>query len=369
MSRGGRLIALLFVMLLDGAAHADDLLHRYEGDVLPYDPSAGWLNGFCDLPCREALEQGYFILRWPEPADLAAYTYLIAQPPTPSPTSLWAEWRFRSNHPLPRHSYTCDAEFSIRFKKASDLVSLYGNAVISFSGDEFVWRLPNNEFRTYRFESPDGVNYWFSVDGLIFRASYGMNDNGYSYLQFRGRGGCLDDWIPNMENAWDFVRFGTIGYGERIVSSDPPAGFVDARAHPSLDRCTIRYDSANYVYLDEITVEVTEGIAPIPIATRRLDNGPPDVVEILLDRPIPYHATTRFTFNDGTLSQSVEFTYAPGDANGDGRADLSDFFYFQTCFGVPSPSGPCLALDADANGAIELTDFAEFHDHFTSSNP
>jgi len=288
------------------------------------------------------------------------------------PPSLWVEWRFRSNHLIPPHSYTCDAWFTVTLGLIHDLVFLNGDAVVSFSGSHFVWHLPNNEFRTYRFESPDGVNYWFSVDGLVFRNSYGISTTGSSYLQFGGLGGCLDDWIPNMENAWDFVRFGTISYGERIVASDPPAGFVDARVHPSLDRFATTFDSPNYVYLDDIKVDVTDGVAPIPLQTRRLDNGPADVVEIVLDRPIPYNATTRFTFFDGVAENIIEYTFAPGDSNGDGQADLADFAFFQNCFGlgtVLSNLAPCAALDFDGDGDTDLLDFAEFQNLFNGSHP
>jgi hypothetical protein len=99
---------------------------------------------------------------------------------------------------------------------------------------------------------------------------------------------------------------------------------------------------------------------PIVIATRRLDNGPPDVVEIVLDTPIPYNATTRFTFNDGTLSQSLEFTYSPGDIDGDGQATLSDLAAFQNCFGSNPLIGVCPVLDFDQDGAIDLSDLALF---------
>ncbi len=387
------LATLVFVIV----AHADDVLYRYEGDVLPYDPSAGWFHGTCENSCTETIEDGYFILRWPGLGDWPSYGYRIAQPPVLPPPSLWVEWRFRSNHPMPPHSYTCDADFAIQYRNIVDLIFMYGDAVVSFSGSDFVWPLPNNEFRTYRFESPDGVNYWFSVDGLIFRLSYDEDgDNGSTSIRFLGAGGCLDDWIPNKENAWDFIRFGTIGYGERIVASHPPAGFVDARVHPAIDRFTITFDSPNYVYLDEITVEVTpanqsrdrEGAEadpnperkrrakdpalalgvlidapPIVTKTRRLDNGPTDVVEIVLDRPIPYNATTRFTFDDGTLAQTLNYTFAPGDADGDGRADLADFASFQNCFGlgtVLSNPAPCVAFDFDADGDIDLADFYGF---------
>lgn len=67
-------------------AWADDVLYRYEGDVLPYDESAGWsIANRCDPPCSEWLEDGHFVLRWPHANNLANYDYSIAEPPEPPP--------------------------------------------------------------------------------------------------------------------------------------------------------------------------------------------------------------------------------------------------------------------------------------------
>ena len=69
-----------------GASLADEVLYTYEGDVLPYDASAGWLVfDPCEYPCNESLADGRFILNWPEPGNLANYHYWIAQPPEGPP--------------------------------------------------------------------------------------------------------------------------------------------------------------------------------------------------------------------------------------------------------------------------------------------
>ncbi len=93
------------------------------------------------------------------------------------------------------------------------------------------------------------------------------------------------------------------------------AGVLDPHDYPGLDRFTVTFDSANYVYLNDITVEVTGGDTPVVIQTRRLENGDPETVEIVLDRPLTTDQTTTFTLNDaaGTLSDSatvnvVEYT-------------------------------------------------------------
>jgi len=67
-------------------SRADDTLYRYEGDVLPYDESAGWrVYDPCESPCTELLEDGHFVLFWPEAGDLANYAYRIAEPPDAPP--------------------------------------------------------------------------------------------------------------------------------------------------------------------------------------------------------------------------------------------------------------------------------------------
>ena len=357
-----RLIAVVLV----ATSHAtitfgDDILHRYEGDVPPYDESAGWNNyGPCVYPCSESLEDGHFVLRWPEAGGTATYNYMISEPPEPSPPSLWVEWRFRSNHPMGPYFYTCDAGFIVVYGEIGQSLFIYGDAVIPHEGSGGVRNLNIDEFHTYRFESVDGLNYWFSVDGEVFLVDSGNSQGERSLITFVGRGGCSSDQIPNKINEWDHVRFGTISYGEQIVSSDPPAGFVNAREHAPLDRFTVTFDSANYVYIDEIGVNVTSGVRPVVIQTRRLDNGDPETVEIVLDRPIPFDASTKFLFNDGATINRVIFTFAPGDTDGDGDADLRDFAAFQICFGLEPLTGACLALDSIADDSIDLADYAGF---------
>ena len=295
--------------LLYAPAGADDVLYRYEGDVFPHDPSAGWLIADpCEGFCAESIENGHFVLTWIDGGDLANYHLWIARGGDTPPPSLWVEWRFRSSQPFGGIFYTCDARFTINYGGMHDLLWMFGDTVFSFSGNGSVSGLDIEEFHTYRYESVDGINYRISVDGLVFIVGADNDPLGTHYLQFGGQGGCSVDLLPSY-NEWDFVRYGTIGFGERIIASDPPSGYLDPALYSDLDRFTVTFDSANYVYIDAITVEVTGGIAPEVIQTRRREADDVDTVEIVLDGPLPANETTRFIFDDGQATNVIEYWF------------------------------------------------------------
>ncbi len=329
-------------------SRADDLLYRYDCDVLPYDPSAGWVIGNpCVAPqCTESVSGGRFILDWPpDNGDIVNYDLTITPAGQPPPPALWVEWRFRSTLPLHPSHAGCDAWFDFVYDRIGDSVYLHGDAAVSFEGGQFILGLALNEFHTYRFESLDGLNYRVSVNGEVFITDVGVGPGGTrSRLQFIGRGACPLSITLGTHNEWDFIRYGTIGEGETIVTSNPPGGILDAEQYSSLDRFTITFDQPNYVYVNEITVEVLPNQyrpgapgsgavlsddylpdpnparqrwadhpalalgVPMVIATRRLDNGAPETVEIVLDRPLAVGTTTRFTFNTGGTPNTIEYT-------------------------------------------------------------
>ncbi len=131
--------AFVLVLLIAVAVRADETLYRYEGDVLPLDPSAGWEEfNPCDPPCSEFLEDGYFVRLWSVAGDFTSYAFRIAQPPDLPPPTLWVEWRFRSNFPLGPILFGCDAAFNLSYRNVSDLVYLTGDSIITFSGADFV---------------------------------------------------------------------------------------------------------------------------------------------------------------------------------------------------------------------------------------
>ena len=350
-------------------SYADDLLYGYDADALPHDPTAGWIVADpCDPPCTELLEDGHFVLFWPQPGNLANYDLTVAAPPALPPPAMWVEWSYRSNHLRGPFFDSCDGFFSIHVSGMSELVLMYGDSASSFSGNDVIFGLDPNEFHTYRFEHY-GFDYTITIDGNRFISDGENSPTGVHFLQFTGRGGCIDDSIPDMANEWDFIRYGTREYGEQLVNSTPPPGFVSASDYPDRTRFTVTFDSPNYVYVDDIAVAVANfpGVTPVapmnyPMVTqtRRLDNSPPEVVEIVFDKPIPHAATTRFTISDGVATNIIEYTLSPGDADGDGLATLADFAHFQNCFRPGSPSAFCKTFDLNRNAQLNLVDYLLF---------
>lgn len=347
---GYKSLGLFLVLGLYASVSADDLIYSYDGDVLPHEPSAGWeVLDPCEGGCSESLDSGHFVLDWGGAIDLAGYTFSISPPPT-----LWVEWRFASDQTFKTQSF-CDASFLIDYRSIGQELFLLGDAVVSFDGEDVLADLPIGVFRTFRFESLDGANHCFYVDGQLFTCGTQSGGDEFHSIRFKGNGGCNGDQLPTV-NRWDFIRYGTISSGEQIVASNPPPGFVDARTHARLDRFTVTFNEPNYVFIDEIAVATTRGGVPVVSKTRRLDNGSPETIEVVLDRPISFRASTRFAFDGGV----VVFSFVAGDTDGNGTADLVDFAAFQNCFGDESLAGVCMALDTDENGEIDLDDYFDF---------
>jgi hypothetical protein len=199
-----------------------------------------------------------------------------------------------------------------------------------------------------------------SADGIVFSEGYDCCQNlGHDYVQIHPMHRCWAGRPPEKRDDWDFVRYGIVSRGEQLIASGPPGGVLDARAHAGLDRFTVTFDAPNYVYVDEVTVEVTAGDPPGVAATRRYNHEGVETVEIVLDRPIPMGETTLFTFDDGVVVNVVEYSFVEGDTDGTGRVDLADVATFQRCFRVTEVVGACLALDLDHDDDVDLIDLVE----------
>lgn len=87
-----RRVFIFVFLFLATHARGDELLYRYEADVVPYDESAGWGNGLCDGPCSESLANGYFILTFAGGGDLPNYILRISLDPVEDPPPNRCGW-------------------------------------------------------------------------------------------------------------------------------------------------------------------------------------------------------------------------------------------------------------------------------------
>lgn len=289
-------------------AFADEVAYLYEGDVLPYDPSAGWIVANpCEAPaCSEGLESGHFVLEYgTSGGDLATYARFIVDNNGILPSTFWVEWRFRSNNPRNPSFPGCDGQFSIAYNEILDVAYLNSNAVVSREGGDSVTGLDPLLFQTHRFESLDGLSYRFSVNGIIYNENT-TNKQGSELgaIQFRGNGGCFLG--TNKKNEWDYVRHGTIDGDEQVISFDPAGN--PAVVEP-FDRFVMVFDRPGYVYIDDIEVTTTAGQVPVVKYTWRRENDGPETLEIVLEDFLPADETTTFRFP--TISGAPEVSYTP----------------------------------------------------------
>ncbi len=355
---------------------ADEILFRYEGDQLPYAKGAGFeIFNACEGPCSEQVEDGVFVLNWSVPNDTVNYGHWIATPDTPPPpNSLWVEWRFRSNHPVGPNAFTCDGKMFVQYRGIFESINMYGDIHIDLSGNHFVVGLEVEEFHTGRFKSPDGRHYQFSVDGEIFYEGEEFNPLPNHAVIMGGNGACED--FNNTINEWDYVRYGTISNGERVISIFPPRGFVSSLSIDGPERFQVTFDQPGYVYIDEINIASTNGTPPNVTKVWRTGDANPETVEIVLDGPLPDDALTTFSWQSGNVTNEVRYTTIRGDENADGVVDLLDFPIFAVCEetnGLDDQPTPlpefCRVFDFDGDDVISFTDFAAFQRAASANQP
>jgi hypothetical protein len=280
--------------------------------------------------------------------------------------------------PLNPNHYGNNGRFHIGFGGIGDSVFPDGDAVVAFGARGYVLGLALNEFHTYRYENHDRQHYCFWVNGKEILCGLRPDewpDNGYDRIQFGGGPGG-PPWSSDSAMEWDYIRFGTVGFGEQVIATDPPMGMLAGRTHGALDRFAVTFDAPNFVYLDQITVEtvaIAGGSAPLSppsvIAVRRRDDDPLETMELVLDGPLPLDATTTFIIDDGSGAPEnvISYSLRVGDANGDGMIDAIDLPDVLTCLQGPDwPVGPdCRFADYDDDDCVTLADFAEFQRLFT----
>ncbi len=346
-----RQLSLLVVLLAVSPVSvlADDVLYRYEGDVMPTDPAEGWhVAHACESPCTERVEDGHFIYQWSDCGGRARYHRDITEFGEQQPPSLWVEGRFRSNVAVGTIWWTCDASFSVIYGEIVDWIYMYGDSAFS-PGSGWITGLDINKFHTYRFESLDGVDYRFSVDGTVFVTGSQHQVTNRAYVQFAAKNSCAD-CTTDKTHEWDAIRCGTVSHGEQIIATDPPAGQIDTASYPGLDRFSVTFDSANNVYTDQITVEVTGGPVPVVTQVLRLEEYDVDTVQIVLDRALTTGETTTFTFDDGAAVNVVQYVYGAVEAccQADGSCTNLPAEDCTTAGGIPQ--GELTACEGDADG-------------------
>lgn len=353
---------ILIAVACANSCMADEILYRYEGDVLPSEEGTGWeVFNPCEGPCSEQIVDGKFVLTWDVPNDSVNYSHRIATPESPPPPeTLWVEWQFRSNHPIGPIFFTCDGSIGVQYQDIVETIRMYGDVFLSSAADFFEDGLSISSFHTGRFESRDGLNFRFSVDGNNFYEDKGNQGNGFHSIQMRGFGACED--FNNTVNEWDYVRYGTISDGEEVASVSPVPGFVEG-----LDRFEVTFDAPGYVYIDEIVVESSSGTPPEVVKVWRTGEANPETVEIVLDGPLPDDALTTFTWDDGVVTNQITYSRIRGDHNADGFVDVLDFPDFAVCeaiHGVETSGGSlpsvCRAFDFDGDERVTFADFASF---------
>lgn len=325
----GRCVVICVLFLSSVSAHADDVIHRYNGDILPADD--GWITvDPCSAACSQSIVEGHLAQRWDAP-DAMSYRYDVfpplshAPPDEQPPATFWVEWRARSSSAFDGQDVLCEAAVAVYNFESAEITRFFADWASNQARSYFHALTEPGEFHTFRYESPGYPDRSVYVDGALVYQTTRSNSSDLGLFVWMIYSGGLCSGGQNVFPKfvdWDHVWFGTLSDGEEVIAADPPAGVVDARVHPDFDRFTITFDAPAYVVIDDVTVEVLPpagaaasggGQAPAVARTRRLNNGEPDQLEIVLDGPLPLGATTRFTFDTSGPTDSppsiLEYTY------------------------------------------------------------
>jgi len=120
----------------------------------------------------------------------------------------------------------------------------------------------------------------------------------------------------------------------------------------------------------------TRGFLSLDTGGDAVPDRTPTVFGLDADAGVPVPpAAFPVDFVDGPLTgggATIAVVPAPGDFDGDGDVDLSDFTVFQLCFGGSNnpPATTCppgIDADLDGDGDVDLADFIIFQQNFTGS--
>jgi len=378
-------------------AWADQTSFAYEADTWP------WLSGFlfadsCSAPgsdCADYLEDGHYVTVLTD-GDGGGGSYNYHRTITPTggtpPETLWVEWRFRSSYSyLDSNGFVLDdARVRTQYDQVVVSVStwMWGDAAFDASVCCSVTGMPMGEFHTYRFEIADGLNSRRWADGVLLMATSACcAGSGGTFIQFGGSGGGLGGGpdglgYPGLTDEWDYIRYGLITFGEVVIESDPPNGYIDPRQDrpvgmpqmlQGLDRFMVTFNEPNGLHIGNITVESTApaSLRPNVQWVTRPEGDDGDTWEIRLDKRIPPGHRTRFIISDEAdaaavsevgASSVVEYAFLPGDVNGDETANTQDLLALVQGLNACASGGTCgdaeslLQRDINRSGTVNTQD-------------
>ena len=371
-------------LLLPGPVIADQIVFAYEGDTWP------WLAGFdtfnaCDVDCEHWLEDGRYVLNLDPGLQSGVYNYsrLITTTGGTPPPTLWVEWRFKSNYSyLQSNDFVLDdARVRVEYDQTVASVStwMWGDAAFDAGEAHFVTGMAMGEFHSFRFEIANGLDSFRWADGkLLQEMNAPQSGAGTTYIQFGGIGGSGAGGpdgmgYPQLTDSWDFLRYGTISYGEVIVSADPAAGYIDPRQDrptgsntpQGLTRFTVTFNEPNGLRNGNVAVESTAPVSEWPAVewVTRPDGDDGDTWEIRLDKRIAPGQRTRFIISDEAEAAAVgeqgatsvvELSFLPGDVNGNGTSNTQDLLAWIMAFN--SGAADLLHHDINRNELINTQD-------------
>jgi len=384
------IVALVVITPTSLPAGADEIAFTYEADTWP------WLAGFLiahecldQFDCVDSLEDGHYVLNLDPGLQSGIYNYHRTITPTGGtpPDTLWVEWRFRSNYSyLDSDGFVLDdARVVTQYDQTVVSVStwMWGDAAFDASVCCSVTGMAMGEFHSYRFEIADGLSSRRWADGELLEATSACcSGNGGTFIQFGGVGGGGGGPYFGLTDEWDFVRYGLITFGEVVIASDPPSGYIDPRQDrpvgmpqtlQGLDRFTVTFNEPNGLHVGNITVESTAPVALRPnvqwVTRPEGDDG--DTWEIRLDKRIPPGHRTRFIISDEAdaaavgevgASSVVEYAYLPADVNGDETANTEDLLALVQGLNACVSGGSCgsaeslLHRDINRSGTVNTQD-------------
>src|SRR5262245_10320131 len=149
---------------------ADQITFAYEGDIPPSDPSSGLaVFDACDQACTQTIENGFLTLSWQGPGSGDRQVNFNRDfgpfPTDPPALPFWIEWRFASNFPLGPNFFDSDSAMVLFSDPISMYLNMYGDAIVIQDASLYLSHLELNAFRTFRFETQDGLNFCIWYDG------------------------------------------------------------------------------------------------------------------------------------------------------------------------------------------------------------